>query len=267
MTEEINLTLLRPPQIRERLAQAPVAFIPVGPLEWHGPHCPYGTDGLNAQHMAAEACRRVGGILWPTLFWGTERERRPDQLESLGFPKDAYIVGMDFPANPLPSCYCPEEIFAVVVRETLRQAGRLGVKLAAIVNGHGAENHMAALRRLTVEISRTTGPLTYLRVSDPSKGSGGHADADETSLMMFLTHSVDLSALPPVTQSLRYAEHAVVDGGGFDGKTPDHILPERCDPRQNASAGHGEQIFRANCDRLEREVRSMLNKIASPAAP
>ena len=261
--DEIYLPLLRPGQIRERLSRTPVAFIPIGPLEWHGPHCPYGTDGLNAQHTAAEVCQRIGGVLWPTLFWGTERERRPDQLESLGFPKEAYVVGMDFPANPVPSSYCPEEILAILVRETLRQAGALGAKLAAVINCHGAENHMAMLRRLQVEISRTSGPRVYLFVPAPSDGSGGHADAGETSLMMHLTRSVDLSALPTGTERLRYVDHAVVDGGGFDGKTPDHTLPEQYDPRRHSSPEHGRQGFQMACNRIEQQVRAVLREMGA----
>jgi len=262
--EEINLSLLRPDEIRRRIAQTPVVFVPIGPLEWHGPHCPYGTDGLNAQNVATEVCRAVGGVLWPTLFWGTERERRPEQLRSLGFEPDRYIVGMDFPANSLPSCYCPEEVLAILVREVVRQAGRIGARLVVIINGHGAENHIAALRRLAVEITNTTGPRVHVRISAPQKmidaGSGGHADADETSLMMFLTRSVDLSTLPPLPEPLPFKDFAVVNGGGFDGKVPDHVLPDEADPRRNSSLDRGREIARETVREIRQEIEALLNQ-------
>ncbi len=52
-----------------------MGFLPVGPLEYHGPHMPVGTDGINATECARETCARLGkGVVFPTLFWGTERE-------------------------------------------------------------------------------------------------------------------------------------------------------------------------------------------------
>jgi len=261
----MSIVYLRPDEIRRRIAQTPVAFIPIGPLEWHGPHCPYGTDGLNAQNVAAEVCRSVGGVLWPTLFWGTERERPGEQLQSLGFEPDRYIVGMDFPANPLPSCYCPEEVLSIMVREVVREAGRIGARLVVIINGHGAENQIATLHRLAVEITNSTGPRVHVRITAPREmiqaGSGGHADADETSVMMFLTRSVDLSALPPIPTRLAFKDFAVVNGGGFDGKVPDHILPDWADPRRKASPDRGREIFQQMTREIQQEVETLLNEL------
>lgn len=262
--DEFRLAYLRPGQIRRRLAAASVVFIPVGPLEWHGPHMPYGTDAINATRTAEEVCGRVGGVVWPTVFFGTERERRPEQLESLGFPRDGYVVGMDFPANSLPSSYCPEEVLAVLVREVLREVRAIGAGLAVLVNGHGAENQIATLSRLAVEITRTTGPRVYYRMAAPrsmvNAGSGGHADDGETSLMMHLSESVDLSALPPLSQRLRYTDFAIVDGGGFDGKTADHTVPDQYDPRRQATAPRGSAILQQTADEIAAEVQAILRE-------
>ena len=262
--DEFRLAYLRPGQIRGRLEAASVVFIPVGPLEWHGPHMPYGTDAINATRTAEEVCRRVGGVVWPTVFFGTERERRPEQLESLGFPRDRYVVGMDFPANSMPSSYCPEEVLAVLVREVLREVRAIGAGLAVLVNGHGAENQISTLSRLAIEITRTTGPRVYFRMAAPQSmmeaGSGGHADDGETSLMMHLTESVDLSALPPLSQRLRYTDFAIVDGGGFDGKTVDHTVPDQYDPRLQATAPRGSAILQQTADEIATEVQAILRE-------
>ena len=55
----------------------------------------------------------------PTLFMGTERERSPAKLESIGFRATDYVVGMDFPRNTLKSLYAREEVFALALREHL----------------------------------------------------------------------------------------------------------------------------------------------------
>lgn len=262
---DYELAHLRPDQIVQALRQKPVVFIPIGPLEWHGPHMPYGTDALNATEVADQLCSRTGGLLWPTLFWGAERERRPEQLRSLGFPADQYVVGMDFPANSIKSCYCPEEVLAVLMREVLREARQLGARLAVIINGHGAENQIATLKRLAIEVSSTTDLRVYFRIAGPMAaihaGSGGHADSDETSLMMHLGEAVDLGKLPPVSDPLAYANHAVVDGGGFDGKNPDHIVPERQDPRLQASAKRGRELYDITIAEIEDEIKPLLAKL------
>ena len=65
---ENRIAYLRSDQIHGRLSKLPLVILPVGPLEWHGPHMPYGTDGLAAEHVAGEVARKVGGLLWPALF-------------------------------------------------------------------------------------------------------------------------------------------------------------------------------------------------------
>lgn len=41
---EVRYEFMRPQQILGARARAPVAYIPIGPLEWHGPHLPYGVE-------------------------------------------------------------------------------------------------------------------------------------------------------------------------------------------------------------------------------
>ncbi len=89
---ENRLACLRPAQLGERLAACPVIYVPVGPIKWHGPHLPVGMDPLNAEDVAIRTCDHTGGIVWPTQFWGTERERRPRQLEYHGLPKATHSV-------------------------------------------------------------------------------------------------------------------------------------------------------------------------------
>jgi len=258
----MNIARLRPEQIISILKRRPVIYIPVGPLEWHGPHLPLGVDPINAERVALAVCEKTGGLVWPTLFWGTERERPPQVLKNLGFKPDQHIVGMDFPNNPLPSGYCHEEVFAVLIRETLRLVGRMGARLAVIVNGHGAVNHYQVLQRLAVEFNNTTNLRVHVRIAFTEAGikagSIAHAGSDETSLMMYYDPaSVDLSRLPSKDVPLRYQDFAIVDGPGFDGKgRPDKVVED--DPRTKAQAPKGEEIFRTVVEETAREVETLL---------
>ena len=57
----------------------------------------YGTDALLAQSLARCAAERTGGVVMPTLFIGTERERPASILRDKGFenPEQLYVLGMD----------------------------------------------------------------------------------------------------------------------------------------------------------------------------
>lgn len=60
---------LRPDALAIIRRKTPVAFLPWGALEWHGPHLPLGIDGTIAEAVAERVARRVGGVLLPTTWW------------------------------------------------------------------------------------------------------------------------------------------------------------------------------------------------------
>jgi len=250
---EIRLEMLRPGELNAEQKRCPLVFLPVAPLEYHGPHLPVGMDPINATQCALETCRRLGrGVVHPTLYWGTERERPDWMLESLGFKKDDWVVGMDFPTAVWKSHYQPEHLFALVVAATLEMLISTGYKVIVIVNGHGASNQMETLKRLAGHYSHTTDALVVWKLALPlevsEKNQAGHADLVETSLMMYYEKEllggrelVDLSTLPPRSVPIHYMDFSIVDGQGFSGKpSPDKVTAT--DPR-DATAEKGRQLF------------------------
>ena len=266
MTSEMRIAYLRPAGILSRLSEFSAVYVPMGPLEWHAPHLPFGVDAFNAETVATEACGRTGGLVWPTLFWGTERERGPDQVEGLGFARGDYLVGMDFPDNSLPSAYCPEEIFAMLVREVLREVAAMGARLAVIVNGHGAVNHNQVLQRLATEFNHTGALALHVRLAMPQamidSGSLAHAAAVETSLMLRAhPETVQLDALPPSPEPLKYTHFAIVDSPGFDGTGTGEVADDE-DPRTASSAADGEEVFEQTVSELARDVGRLMAELA-----
>jgi creatinine amidohydrolase len=265
----VRFELLRPQEIVAERERCPVAYVPVGPLEWHSLHMPVGTDALNAGAVAWRVAERVGGVVLPTTYWGTERERPPDQVRDLGLDPEDYVVGMDFPGHMLRSLYCPEEVLALLVRELLRELVALEYKLIVIVNGHGAINHMQTLQRLSVEFTACSSACVLHAVACPTGGDFtfgfGHADVGETSAMMELyPGSVDLTELPATPEPLRVPEWGIVDGDTFRGDpTPDHTLRREADPRLHASAAVGRRILEQTVDEIERVVRTALDQATS----
>jgi creatinine amidohydrolase len=62
-------TELRPDALAAIRAAVPVAYLPWGALEWHGPHLPLGLDGMIAEGVAERIAQRTGGVLLPTTWW------------------------------------------------------------------------------------------------------------------------------------------------------------------------------------------------------
>jgi creatinine amidohydrolase len=263
----VQFELLRPGEIVAERRRCPAVYVPIGPLEWHSAHLPFGCDALNATAVARRVAERVGGVVLPTFYWGTERERPPQMTRDLGFDDRDYIVGMDFPRNELKSLYCREEFFALLVRELLDRLIQLEYQLIVLVNGHGALNHVETLQRLCLEFTACSPVRVLLTLAWPTNGTFeygvGHADAVETSLMMALhPQSVDLSTLPPTPEPLRNQDWAIVDSDTFRGRpTPDHTVRPEADPRLVASADLGGRHLDQAINEIEHIVRTALKDI------
>ena len=259
--------LMRPDQVVAARAAAPVAYVPVGPLEWHGPHLPLGMDGLHAHEVAVRAARDAGGVVLPTLFAGTETVRPPgpgpQSLAALGLPADHRIVGMDFPANSVRSTYFEESAFGVSVRQLVDGLLADGYRLVVLVNGHGAVNHQATLRRIAAESdlpgrARVVHHLAFL--PDPEALGPGHAAREETALALAMCgDEVRCDLLPSDDVPLRYPEHGIVDAKAFDGHpAPGFALPASDHPRR-ATPEQGEALLVAEGQALARRVRDLLH--------
>ena len=61
---------LRPDQLETLVADAPIAYWPLGLLEHHGWHLPIGFDGLKAERLCHRLAARTGGVLLPVMWWG-----------------------------------------------------------------------------------------------------------------------------------------------------------------------------------------------------
>lgn len=244
----VQLEYLRPGEIQAERERCSIVYLPVAPLEWHGPAMPYGTDPLMAQALARAAAQKTGGVVMPTVFFGTERERPVSILEAKGFedPQNMYVWGMDVPNNCMKSYYAREDIFAVTVREYLRLLVQQGYKLIVIVNGHGAMGQRATLDRLAIEYSNETDSYVLYHMIDINaedfQPDFGHGTLIETSLMRYLhDEHVDLSQLPPREVGLKYTDWGIADDSVFAGiRTPGDCVIH--DPR-DATAELGARCF------------------------
>lgn len=200
---------LRPGEILEEKKRKSIAYLPIGPLEWHGPAMPYGTDPMVAEYVAIQTALRTGGVVFPTVYIGTERERSPEVLDAMGFEDTSlYVVGQDFPANTMKSMYLKEDIFCMILRCWLDLLVKQGYKMIVIVNGHGAENQAYEMTRMCKEYSNETSSKV-ISVSSFVLVEGiteqvGHGNCAECSTAMFLSEEdVDLTTYPENEKRLK----------------------------------------------------------------
>ncbi len=277
MDAMVQYELMTPGEIVAARERCPVVFVPLGPLEWHGPHLPLGTDGLVAHHLAVRAARITGGVVLPALFAGTETVRPPGdgpgRLGALGFEGGERIVGVDFPGFPVKSLYFEEAAFGITVREVIRGLKAQSYRLIVLVNFHGAENHKRTLQRLALE--ETDEPrvrVVYQPAGNRPRPAGidpGHAEKWETAMVLALEEPyVRLHELPPADRPLPYRDYGIVEGSAFAGSpAPGFALPATADPR-NAERAEGERLVDRVVQAIVGDVRAHLDAVlAHPAEP
>lgn len=240
--ERVHYAGLTPQEFRARLAAAPIAYLPLGTLEWHGEHLPLGADGIQSQGFFDVLAHAVGGIVLPMLFLGPDCSRETDGrayygMDIVGFPEDA-------PQQLDGSAYWVDDAFfdALLIR-VMRQLKRAGFK---IVVAHGHAPSTQAFLGLTAEWERMGLKSLSCWREDESDGLGiqtDHAAANETSLVMAI--EPDLVRMQALGDDLG-ARPLAIDGE---------------DPRTAASPERGRQAISLQVDRMAVLLRQLLAEI------
>ena len=193
--EKVRYTELLPHEFRSRLNQRPIAYLPLGTLEWHGEHLPLGSDAIISQGVMMECAYQFGGIVMPPIHLGPDRSN----LQASGMQ----LQGMDTADTTTPhrqldgSCYWVSEGFFMALIDTiLEQIKRAGF-LSVFADGHGPSRG-SWVRNLEERQARfglkLFGVTSDFR--DTWRSQMDHAAQNETSLVMALQPElVDLSQL------------------------------------------------------------------------
>ncbi len=149
------------------------AIIPLGILEKHGPHLPVGTDMFLARAISLQAASEEYTIVFPPYYFGQIFEAR-HQPGTISYS---------------------QELMWNILQETCDELARNGIKKIILVNGHGGNNNflpffcqsqLAEEKDYAVvwfqpeESNALTEKIQSLRTTT----TGGHADEEETSMML-----------------------------------------------------------------------------------
>jgi creatinine amidohydrolase len=210
MEPEVRYHMMRPDQIVKRRKECPVAYIPIGNLEWHGVHNPVGADTLQAEALGVLCAQIGGGLCFPPLYYGESRVE--SLMEANAADRGEIARMMDLPpANFLPDRHpfsATEQVlnYQRLLLHVLAEAESLGFKLGVILAGHYPQIDHARSAVLLFNqrhYSKRQGMLAwalidYTLVKDDYECAGDHAGGWETSHVMAVhPGSVDLTLLPP----------------------------------------------------------------------
>lgn len=128
MDNEVRLDRLHAAEVRATMADAPVAWVPWGAIEFHAEHLPFGTDGFSAQHLLELAARRVGGVVlpWTALTIGT-----------LHLP---WTLRYD------------SALVEAALRQTIEQLAAHGARVVVVHTGHGPLDLDHLIKRVCAEV-------------------------------------------------------------------------------------------------------------------
>jgi len=181
-TTEARLELLLPQEIRARLDDRAVVYLPLGTIEWHCEHLPVGLDALTAHGVCLRAATRDGGLVYPALYYGTGG----------GHSLYPWTVMME----------TDREIAAEILR-TLARLHDFGVQLAVLFSGHFADGQLAMIDGI-VETWRAAGnPMKVIATAvnhiEGLPFGPDHAGIFETTLLGGLwPDRVQLDRLPSI---------------------------------------------------------------------
>jgi creatinine amidohydrolase len=248
---EVKYHMLRPDQIVERRSECPVAYIPIGTLEWHGVHNPVGADTLQAEGLAILCAQKGGGLVFPPLYYGESRLEA--LMEANSSDRDLIAERMALSPDTLgadgqPFTATEQALnYHKLLLHILAEVASLGFQVGVLVAGHYPlidHARAAVLQFNQRDYRKRHGMLAwafvdYLLVRDQYECAGDHAGGWETSHMLALhPETVDLGLLPPKGEKL-------VGVGG-------RMAP------QDATAEFGRETFEAAAEIAVREVRHRL---------
>lgn len=224
--DSVYYSELCPADFLKRLEKMPVAYLPLGTLEWHGPHLPLGADGIQAEGLFVQMAEKVGGIVLPPLFVGPDRIFKDGDTDYYGMDICTPGTLQVYPVQQHPGSayWMDDELFKKMLWSILTQLKRAGFK-AVIGHGHGPSTR--SFISLKEEAENSLGLKLYtawdFAKDEKLAFQNDHAAANETSAVM---------ALRPELVEMDRIENE-----------KDRIGMAGADPTEYASAEFGRQMI------------------------
>jgi creatinine amidohydrolase len=228
---------LRAPEVAARITERSVVIQPLGAIEQHGPHLPFGTDWFIVDAVAKATVDEFG-----------------DDLDLWLLPSLSYTKSNEH-AWSSGTVWLSATTMLAMLDDVARSVATLPAKRLVFLNGHGGNS--ALLNVACREARLAHGLLTFLMhphvpadhggTSDPGElGMGIHGGRGETSMMLHVRPDlVDMSlATRNVPEALAENRHVKFGGSTSFGWLSNDFGPDGHigDPT-GATAEHGKDQF------------------------
>ena len=231
---EVRYELLKPGQLDQIVRESPIAYLPLGSLEWHGDHLPLGNDAIKAYEICLRAARVTGGVVLPPLWYGAECLK----LRATG-TRDG-TIDVDYHA------------YKAFLVDVLRRVVKQGFRVVIVLTGHYSREQVYAAKQAAREVEQVTRDvevkgtaqvriiaLPEYELATDIGYRGDHAAKWETSILMYLRPDLvdydKISAKP-----------------GIQGESP-----------EQATRDLGEKVVNLIVERLVQAVRQALQQVNS----
>jgi creatinine amidohydrolase len=275
MTDEgrkVRFEEMFPWEISAAMAEAPLCYLPLGTLEWHGEHAAVGLDALKAHAVCVLAAGRSGGLVAPPIYWSTDwREDLPDGGYLTGGIERGeryHVPGSMFWLRP--------ETFHNLLLDVYEAMRRRGFRAIIVLSGHWSIEHNIAAILATGEEFRRAHPTTgWLLLTDQELVPDlhypvEHAAGGETSLLLAIRP--DLVALEKIFETDRSLRCYYTD-------FPEHLRRRRESPHkyigvnpavgdssndpEGATAERGRMLLETIVERVAAQALTLLAETTS----
>ena len=162
---------LTPPEFKKLAREEQVCILPIGSLERHGDHMPFGTDGIVVHEICVKAAEQAPCVVFPTYWFGQVHEA------------SCFTGTVNFSTD----------LCCTILQNLLDQIAMNGFKKILIVNGHGGNTNFLQYFMMsqsdrevdyTLYMTFAYGGERFEALDIWEAPGGGHADECETSMIM-----------------------------------------------------------------------------------
>lgn len=187
LSDEVRALYLRPGQLIAAQERLPVAYLPMGTLEWHGRHNPLGVDTIKAERLCIETARSIGGVVMPAVPFAADAVLEDQYGKGVGM--DAYAGFL------LPGSFYQIDFSLLkswLINACTRYLAR-GFEMVVMVSGHNPPMQQNLMDDVCYHFKSNEGAepvvatMEYAVIDkkDPRRHSD-HAGGYETSMMLYL---------------------------------------------------------------------------------
>jgi creatinine amidohydrolase len=216
-----------PHQIEAAIQDCPLAFVPIGALEWHSYHLKLGFDGNKAEKLLHQVAKTLEkGVMFPTIYFGA--------YNTMKFPWTFHFSKSDFQSQ---------------LKTFVKQLIEMGFRIIIILTGHYPPEHVKFLQNLAIKMMNKFKSVSVLAIPEYDllmdlEYFGDHAAKWETSISLALfPNDTDLTLLPDTDK--------YIDRAQFFGTMGE-------DPKIFATKELGAKIVQNFCDRLILQIQQTI---------